>query len=930
MIKKIVLILLSLYIVSEHISSQNPLVLNFEKKDYQGADKNWSITQDNNGTMYFGNDAGLIEYDGIEWTTYSLRNNSVVRSVCADNGVIYTGGFEEFGVWTRSISGELIYTSLSSNLQNHTFKNDDIWRIIVDKGKVYFQSFNSIFIYENDTIKIIKDKNILFLNKINDLFYIQEMGGSLYKLEDDCYKHIEGSEIFENTTVQAVLPYSNEQIIIVTSTEGLFLYNGHTFSKFSIKGDYDIKQINAAILFNNDRYYLGTLHNGIYVMSKDGTIIDHLNTSNYLDNNTILSLMLDQDNTIWVGLDKGIASIKYSNKLGYYLDKRNNLGAVYTACVYANKLFLGTNQGLFYTDYNNLSKIGFTLSSFKPVSSIKGQIWDLCVINNTLYCGQNEGVYTIDSQLNISKLDKLHTGVFDIVKSEDENAFLGTYTSLAKINLQNNDVSEFGLVKQPIMKVEVDHLDNIWLEHLNKGVYKCQLNSDKSKMVDNVYYSSESENNLPYKLHLFKIGGRASFLGDNKFFIYDDLNNKIKPYTILDNLFKGIEDLKKVFNIDKYNMWIVSDNILYKVYNNGHEATFKDKIDLLFDDISLVNNFEKIEVLNDSIDLICLDKGFILYHKNTSVSTPVLHRPIISSFGMYDSSLNTVYKMTSEKLTVPNNYNSIKIGFTSKEIIKNNLYFQYKLRESDSWSEPQKINKVIYERLLPGKYTFYLRTVDRLGNQSESIQIVFRVLYPWYKTLWAYIGYTLLLLALGFLTWSLVLTRYRNNHLRKIRERESKRLRYQNDKLQLVVKEKDAELLSQTSSIIQKNELIFKIKEELDFFNEKYTNKNFQPLFLKINTLLNNSLNSDEDWKSFLIKFEQKHSSFFKHLKNSYPDLTANDLKLCACLKLNLGSKEISSLMNISTRSIENNRSRLRKKLGLSVSQNLNDFLLSI
>lgn len=297
---------------------------------------------------------------------------------------------------------------------------------------------------------------------------------------------------------------------------------------------------------------------------------------------------------------------------------------------------------------------------------------------------------------------------------------------------------------------------------------------------------------------------------------------------------------------------------------------------------------------------------------------------------MANSSQNTIYKTLSEKQKIPYDYNSIKIGFSSKGIVTDNLYFQYKLDQLDDWSEPQKINKVIYERLIPGKYTFYLRTVDRLGNLSESIQIEFQILYPWYKTLWAYIGYMLLLVALGFLIWFLILKRYRNIHLRKIREREASRLRNQNSKLQLVVKEKDAELLSQTSSIIQKNELIFKIKDELDVFNEKYNNKNFQPLFLKINALLNNSLNSEDDWKSFLIKFEQKHSTFFKHLKTSYPDLTANDLKLCACLKLNLDSKEIASLMNISTRSIENNRSRLRKKLGLSSSQNLNDFFMFI
>ena len=100
---------------------------------------------------------------------------------------------------------------------------------------------------------------------------------------------------------------------------------------------------------------------------------------------------------------------------------------------------------------------------------------------------------------------------------------------------------------------------------------------------------------------------------------------------------------------------------------------------------------------------------------------------------------------------------------------------------------------------------------------------------------------------------------------------------------------------AQTSFVIQRNELITQMKDEIEEFYRTHNNKALAPLFHKINMLFNNNLDTEEDWKMFLIKFEEKHTGFFKQLKMLYPQLTANDLKLCACLKLNLDSKSYRS-----------------------------------
>ena len=179
--------------------------------------------------------------------------------------------------------------------------------------------------------------------------------------------------------------------------------------------------------------------------------------------------------------------------------------------------------------------------------------------------------------------------------------------------------------------------------------------------------------------------------------------------------------------------------------------------------------------------------------------------------------------------------------------------------------------------------------------------------------------------------WIIILRRYRNIHLQKIRYREAKRLQAANEKLQREIQDKNAELFTQTSFTIQKNQLIMTIKELIDeFYHGPKDQRNLLLFYRKIETLLNNNLNTDDDWKMFLIKFEEKHPYFFKRLKDLYPQLTANDLKLCACLKLNFDSKDIASFMNMSVRAVENSRHRLRKKIDLSAEQKLSDFIMSI
>lgn len=117
-----------------------PLVVTFDKDDYNASSKNWSVAVNSIGLVYVGNHAGLLEGDGQTWKLYKLPVGGVVRSVAVDkNDRVYTGSFEEFGFWEADNTGELHYTSLRDSLSEFDFHNEQIWKIIIRDKRFTFR-----------------------------------------------------------------------------------------------------------------------------------------------------------------------------------------------------------------------------------------------------------------------------------------------------------------------------------------------------------------------------------------------------------------------------------------------------------------------------------------------------------------------------------------------------------------------------------------------------------------------------------------------------------------------------------------------------------------------------------------------------------------------------------------------------------------------
>jgi DNA-binding CsgD family transcriptional regulator len=307
----------------------------------------------------------------------------------------------------------------------------------------------------------------------------------------------------------------------------------------------------------------------------------------------------------------------------------------------------------------------------------------------------------------------------------------------------------------------------------------------------------------------------------------------------------------------------------------------------------------------------CLENGFALLNKDSAAAK--------TSPRALPPTVVRMIKTTDNQSFVPGEDLSFAFGHNSLEFQFAQPFFEHPVRFSwflegfsKSWSPWAFLSEKEFTNLPSGRYTFRVRSE---AGGAEAV-VGFRIEPPWYRSGWAFGGYALLFLGLMWL-----LEVYNRRRL----ERQRQRLETEKEReiLVLEVENKSRELSNAAFNLIRKNEALQSLKDNL------LDSKNEPRSLSKIVREIDAHLEGDHDWEIFEESFNRVHDDFFKRLMQVYPDLTPGDLRLAAYLKMNLSSKEIAPLLNISIRGIENKRYRLRKKLGLSEEANLTEFIMA-
>ena len=935
-----------------------PYVQNYPKSSYLSGNQNWSIAKDKNGLMYFGNAEGLLTFDGKYWQQYKMPNRQIVRSVAsANDGLVYTGSFGEFGYWSFQ-DKRLRYTSLINLIPKPYKITDEIWKIYVAGKRVIFQSFSTIYIYENKKVTVVKAPNpFLFLHQVNNRLFAEVLGKGLFELKDKNFVLLSGSEILGSTGILSILPYKKNNFIIGTGKNGLFIYDGLTFSPLVSAANSFLKtyQLNNGIKILDKYYAYGTILNGLIVIDENGKVIQRINKSSGLQNNTILSLYADNEQNLWVGLDNGIDRIELNSQLYFYFDKAGEFGTVYSSLIVKNKIYLGTNQGLFVSPWLPENGNLFNAFDFKLIPNSQGQVWDLHEIDNQLLCGHNGGTFNIIG----NQMEKISTinGGWTIKKLSSNPNYLiqGTYTGLVIFSKDaagkwkfSHKVADFS---EPSRYIEQDNKGDIWISHAYKGLYKLTLSSDLKKATNIKYY--DKKNGLPsnFNINIFNLENKIVFSSDVGFLLYDEISNRFSKYEALNKNLGSFYTSNKIISAGLKKYWFINHGKMGLVNLSEPGKTVIDSSRFSVLDGRMVQYYENISQISSKIYLISVDDGFVIYNTTSRDNVPkkqnppaVLIRKIEDITDKY--SILTENGSNGETIEIPFSRNNIRISFSLPYYRQSKVKFQFYLEGySRQWSDWSAATQKDFTNLTRGSYVFKVRAKINEQSISKITTFVFSVAPPWYGSNWAILLYILvgiIALITGKKIYESKLCRdqkvitnklqlEKEAFLKKEAEATEKQIvKIQTEKLQTELASKNRELANSAMSLVYKNELLQKISEEMMKLKDENGKKLSEDQLRKIQKVIDDGMNDERDWNLFESSFNEAHESFFKKLKANHPDLVPNDLKLCAYLHMNMSSKELASLLNISLRGVEIRRYRLRKKLEVPHDKNLVEFLMEL
>ena len=918
-------------------SQELPPIVKYPSAIYGAGNQNWMISQDQNQFIYFANNEGLLEFNGATWTLYPSPNETILRSVKVIDNKIYTGCYMEFGYWSRLANNQLKYTSLSKLIKHKIHDDEQFWNILNYDQWVIFQSLDRIYIYDTKarTFKIITPKNTITKSySTANGIYFQTINGGLFEIENATSKLVSDNPILKNNKIVNLFSL-DEGLLIQTQLNGLYKFNNGNLTKLSTEAESELSEssIYSCQLLSDGSFALGTVSNGIFLLTSGGKIKYHITQNRGLSNNTALSLFEDTDKNLWIGLDNGINCINLQSPVKSFSDDTGNVGTVYNSLVFQNKLYIGTNQGLFYKKFE-------TNEPFQFVSGTKGQVWSLFEYQGTLFCGHDSGTFIIENNSAKNIFNQSGTWKFESIANRNDLLLQGNYygiSVLEKVNNQwvfRNKISGFNYSSKYF---EITNANEIYVSHEYKGIYSFKVDNNYQKASSVTTFSAPSKGK---NASLIKFNNTIYYAYKEGIFKLNVTTKKFDKDVILSKVIENGEYTSGKLIVDNSNkIWLFSRNYLHYFTQSKLSSELKQNaIPIPSSLTNSMSGYENIAQLSNAVYLIGTTDGYYtinindLSFKNYKIS---ISRVSVNKLNeqLHNFSVNATGEFSHDE-------NNITLNYTVPEYNKYiNSEYQYLLEGlQDRWSDWNAKSSVNFKNLPPGDYVFKVKAKIANSAPENSAVYKFTILKPWYFTNFALILYIIA----GFIIAYYINNAYKrfyqkqeqklideNNILLEIKELETEQqlMKLQNEQLSQDVDTKNRELAVSTMSLIKKNELLSLIKEDL----KKTSDDSNKSVNIKsVITTISKNISEEDTWSVFKEAFDTADKDFLKKLKVAHASLTPNDLRLCAYLRLNLSSKEIAPLLNISVRSIEIKRYRLRKKMDLNHEQGLVEYILSI
>ncbi|MCD8182886.1 MAG: hypothetical protein LUE99_07090 [Bacteroides sp.] len=821
-------------------------------------------------------------------------------------------------------------------------ENNEIWNIVEQGGTIYFQSFSAWFSFDGKMVRVCRNRKCqpLYFYTQNDHIYSQMIDDGFYEFDGKDFHLLFPRSKVNNDNIVALLPDREDSFLMVTENSGLFRYDG-TIETWKTDVDAELKRqrVNRAVMTKDSTLMVGTVLNGIYAIDRKGHCLWHLNLDNRLDNNTVLGLFCDKDNNIWVALDDGIAYIHYSSPVTLLTPANHEikLGMVYDIARRGDCFYLATNQGIY--EFNQVT------GELHLLPHTEGQNWYVKDIDNQLFAGNNAHTLLIEDNGKITVIGNTNSSTC-LIKCAiygEEILLESSYANL-RIYKKKNGQWTFSHVIDgfitPIKHLEVDQSGTIWASRMYQGVYKIVLTDDLSAAKSANHISHLGLESIAGPIHVMKIRGRIVFSSSNGFYTYDDIAQKIVPFQKLNTISPYIRNAHSVVPVTNDRFWLSGSHEYALIDFQGGEYTVKQRILIELFGSPCIENYNNVFVDNDVV-YFNLNNGIARYDKTVGKVSSTLG----DAFSLYSVICSSADKREKRlpligDVKLESNYRDLLFQVSLPHYDKLPVYFRYTLQGpgmklTSNLREPE----IRYGSLDYGSYVFRVEAYTDLKQKVGEVEYHFTIARPFYLSYYAILFYILVFMALiyFFSKWraNRAMTKKRKEYEAeqvqqniKLHEQERLIAVQQQQLLEVELSAKSKDLASMALGVFAKNEVLEKLRTAVQelLVKGQYGRKNLEVLL----KLINENIETQEFWDVFQSNFDLIHGKFFRNLRERYPNLTATDLRFCALLRLNLSTKDIAQMTNLTIRGVEAARYRLRKKLDIPDGTGLVDFLIDL
>ena len=815
-------------------------IKNYSPEKYNGSNQVWGIVQDNRGIMYFAADQ-ILEYDGVNWRKIPLSNSQTVRSLAIDTvtNIIYVGGVNEFGCLVPDSTGNLVYKSLSLNLDSTNINFNDVWRTEVCNGEAYFSTNTTLFKYSlnqelkgNNPLTIWKESSFFLLYKVGNKVFTGVRGKGIVEIKNDSLIPLDkGNGLLQNMS-WFMLPYQKNKYLIGNTGGGLQVFDPQniTLSKTQYFNDSDIKKTDSIIYKNqlyggtylgNNMYALATIRNGILIVNEKGKIINTINKQFGLQSQTVHYLYKDKNGGLWAALTYGISHIEINTPITHFNDLTGLEGSIYNAIRSNGEIYASSNLGLF-------KKSG---EIFIPVKGISGKDAMQCFgLNNikqgdktVLLAATTRGLYTVEG-VNSKKVFNIES-FSNYQLPSDSNILLLSENNIIFVTKYINNKWEI------IQKIELDSDASSFYETDSSKILFLKENEIFSLKLENNYTSHskitklETNDSLEF-IDIKTIDNNPIFITNKGLYLYK--NHKfIKDDLIFNGILKNEKNIQYLEAVNDNQIWIKIKRDRQNIIKIIHKKADKYYIDSI--------SFKRLppydDFITDGDSLMWVISAQALYRidtkklhdnfKKEDVLTRLIkinNDSIVFNGAFYTTKNNIKYIIqTQTKDIIPEfNYEFNNITFEyalpSYDNEKNNLYSYCLIRNNEEcvWSDWTNETKKEYTNLKEGHYIFKVRAKNTYCQESSVSEFNFIVKPPWYRTIWAFILYFVLSIFVIYIS-----IQFYTRKLKKEKER-----------LEIIVRERTQEIWEKKEEIEQQANNLKEANNELLFKNQEINQQN--------------------------------------------------------------------------------------------------------